>query len=46
MNLINLTRQQQMVLVLVILLFLIGWSVKTWRTAHPPPAPAATRTVG
>jgi hypothetical protein len=33
---INLTRQQQLVLVLVILLLLTGWTVKTWRTAHPP----------
>jgi hypothetical protein len=36
MNLINLTRQQQIVMVTVILLFLTGWVVKAWRTAHPP----------
>src|SRR5437667_11885284 len=36
-NMLNLTRQQQTVLVLVILLFLLGWAVKAWRTAHPPP---------
>jgi hypothetical protein len=33
---INLTRQQQNALVLVILLLLTGWVVKAWRTAHPP----------
>jgi len=35
-NPVNLTRQQQMVVVMVILLFLIGWTVKAWRIAHPP----------
>ena len=33
---LNLTRQQQLVIVLVIFLFLTGWTVKAWRTAHPP----------
>ena len=32
----NLTRQQQLVIIMVILLFLLGWTVKAWRTAHPP----------
>jgi len=31
----NLSRQQQFVVVLVILLFLGGWAIKAWRLAHP-----------
>jgi hypothetical protein len=37
---INLTRQQQLVIGVVILLLLTGWAVKAWRTAHPAPPPA------
>jgi hypothetical protein len=32
----NLTRQQQLFLCSVLLLLLVGWAVKAWRTAHPP----------
>ena len=38
-NMVNLTKQQQFVLVMVILLFLGGWAVKAWRTAHPSGQP-------
>lgn len=30
-----LTKQEQMVLCLILVLLLTGWVVKTWRTAHP-----------
>jgi hypothetical protein len=33
-----LTKQEQMVLWLIVVLLLTGWAVKTWRTAHPPAA--------
>jgi len=36
----RLTKQEQLVLCIVLGLLLTGWAVKTWRTAHPP-APAA-----
>jgi hypothetical protein len=32
---LNLTKQQQMVICVVALLLLIGWTVKAWRMAHP-----------
>ena len=32
----NLTRQQQMFLCSVLLLLLVGWTVRAWRIAHPP----------
>ena len=32
----NLTRQQQLFLCSILLLLLVGWAVKAWRTAHPP----------
>jgi hypothetical protein len=38
---LNLTRQQQTVIGVVILLLLTGWAVKAWRTAHPS-RPAAS----
>jgi len=38
----SLTKQEQLVLCIVLGLLLTGWAVKTWRTAHPP-APAATQ---
>jgi hypothetical protein len=31
-----LTKEQQKVLCVVVLLLLVGLAVKTWRTAHPP----------
>jgi hypothetical protein len=41
-----LTKQEQMVLCLIVVLLLTGWAVKTWRTAHPPAAavPIAQKT--
>jgi hypothetical protein len=38
----NLTRQQQVLLLTGLLLFLTGLAVKAWRTMHPT-APAATQ---
>lgn len=35
-----LTKEQQKVLGVILLLLLTGLGVKTWRTAHPPEAPA------
>ena len=34
----SLTKQEQLVLCVVLGLLLTGWAVKTWRTAHPPTA--------
>lgn len=39
----HLTKQEQFVLSVVILLLLTGWAVKTYRTAHPPGPPAAAQ---
>jgi hypothetical protein len=36
-----LTKQEQLVLCLVLGLLLLGWAVKTYRTAHPAAIPAA-----
>lgn len=36
-----LTRQEQLVLGLVLGLLLVGWAVKTYRAAHPPTQPVA-----
>jgi hypothetical protein len=33
-----LTKQEQLVLCTVLGLLLMGWAVKTYRTAHPTPA--------
>lgn len=33
----HLTKQEQLVLCAIIGLLLVGWAVKTWRTANPPP---------
>jgi len=33
----HLTKQEQLVLCIVLGLLLTGWAVKTWRAAHPPP---------
>jgi len=38
----GLTKQERLVLCIVLGLLLTGWAVKTWREAHPA-APAATR---
>lgn len=38
---VHLTRQEQVVLTMLLLLLLTGWAVKAWRTAHPP-EPAST----
>ena len=40
-----LTKQEQMVLGLILVLLLTGWAVKSWRTAHPADAvPLAQKT--
>ncbi len=36
-----LTKQEQLVLCLVLGLLLMGWAVKTYRTAHPAARPVA-----
>jgi hypothetical protein len=41
---ICLTKQEQLVLCLVLGLLLTGWAVKTYRTAHPPATAAQTAT--
>jgi hypothetical protein len=41
---IRLTKQEQLVLCVVLGLLLTGWAVKTYRTAHPPAAAAPTAT--
>ena len=33
---IQLTKQQQLVLCTILTLLLVGWAVKTYRAAHPP----------
>jgi hypothetical protein len=38
---LNLTKQQQTVIAAVLLLLLIGWTVKAWRAAHPRPSALA-----
>lgn len=38
----HLTKEQQKVLCVIILLLLTGLAVKTWRRAHPPTDPAVT----
>jgi hypothetical protein len=40
---LNLTRQQQMALCLVLWLLLTGWAVKAWRLAHPAGADKPVR---
>jgi hypothetical protein len=45
----RLTKQEQLVLCVVLGLLLTGWAVKTYRTAHPAgtkPATAATQQAG
>jgi len=32
----RLTKHEQLVLCVVLSLLLVGWTVKAWRTAHPP----------
>jgi hypothetical protein len=36
---LRLTKQEQLVLCVVLSLLLVGWAVKAWRTAHPPNRP-------
>jgi hypothetical protein len=36
----NLTRQEQFVLCLILILVLTGWAVKVYRVAHAPLTPA------
>jgi len=38
-----LTKQEQIVLCLILVLLLTGWAVKTYRTAHPPAAVLTTQ---
>jgi hypothetical protein len=38
----RLTKQEQIVLSLVLGLLLVGWAVKAWRTAHPGASPKAS----
>jgi len=35
---LRLTKQEQLVLCVVLSLLLVGWTVRAWRTAHPPAA--------
>jgi hypothetical protein len=35
----GLTKQEQLVLCVIVGLLLTGWCVKTYRAAHPPAAP-------
>lgn len=37
-TMLHLTRQEQMVLCVVLGLLLTGWAVRNYRLAHPPPA--------
>ena len=37
----RLTKQEQLVLCIILGLLLIGWAVKTYRAAHPPAQSAA-----
>jgi hypothetical protein len=36
---IHLTKQEKLVLSVILGLLLTGWAVKAWRTAHPPARP-------
>jgi len=36
---LRLTKQEQLVLCVVLSLLLVGWAVKAWRTAHPSANP-------
>jgi hypothetical protein len=40
----NLTRQQQLLLLTGLLLFLTGLAVQAWRTKNPPPAETQIQT--
>jgi len=40
----HLTKQEQLVLGIVLGLLLTGWAVKTYRTAHPPATAAGPAT--
>jgi hypothetical protein len=41
-----LTKQEQLVLSVVLGLLLLGWAVKTYRAAHPPVTVAVAATTG
>lgn len=41
----GLTRQQRQAIYVVFLLLLLGWAVKAWRTAHPPPVAGSDQTL-
>jgi len=43
-RMIRLTKQEQLVLCLVLGLLLTGWVVRTYRTAHPPVTTAQSAT--
>jgi len=38
---VRLTKQEQLVLTVVLFLLLTGWAVKVYRTANPPAQPVA-----
>lgn len=40
LRVIRLTKQEQLVLTVVLLLLLTGWAVQAYRTAHPPTPPS------
>ncbi|PYJ56662.1 MAG: hypothetical protein DME24_21600 [Verrucomicrobia bacterium] len=37
-RMLRLTKQEQLALCVVLSLLLVGWTVRAWRTAHPPAA--------
>ncbi|HEU6449630.1 MAG TPA: hypothetical protein VFV23_14445 [Verrucomicrobiae bacterium] len=37
----RLTKQEQLVLCVVLGLLLVGWAVKMYRASHPPPQPVS-----
>jgi hypothetical protein len=37
----SLTKQEQRVIGIIVLLLLTGWATRMWRTAHPPVPPPA-----
>jgi hypothetical protein len=39
----RLTRQEQLVLIIVLGLLVMGWAVKVYRTAHPPAPPTKSQ---
>jgi hypothetical protein len=45
MRVIHLTKQEQWVLFIFVVLLLLGWGVKAYRTAHPPTAALSSQSV-